>query len=282
MAEWLVELRGHEFDLKTLAVVFTTNDCLIFEEGGEFRLKSNEFDDLGGDAEVYERAKSLMVDINGITNVYEHGYRNVNPSGGIISVGADGTRKRYIHVAVSDTLRLSDSVEADGGVADVKGRTPADQAIKAARKEEVVSRVLQFFSQATNWVNLYKVLDAIREDLGGELKAVEHRGWVAANDIGRFTGTANNHTAAAGEARHGFDYGRAMANPMTLAEADEIIRTLLREWLKTKNQLAVQGPPSSGTLRAWVHELAGNHTTHHDGRGRDSQSGNSKNVSPFC
>ncbi len=232
MAEWLVELRGHEFDLKILADLFTTDGCLIFEESGEFRLKSDAFDALGSDAEVYERAKSLMVDINGIARVYEHGYRNVNPSGGIISVGADGTRKRYIHVAVSDTLRLSDSVEVAGGVAGVKGPTPADQAIKAARKEEVVSRALQFFSQAKNWVNLYKVLDAIREDLGGKLKAVEDRGWVAASEISRFTGTANNHTAAEGEARHGFDYGRAMANPMTLAEADELIRTLLREWLK--------------------------------------------------
>ena len=44
--------------------------------------------------------------------------------------------------------------------------TAADLAIKAACKEEVVSRALQFFSQAKNWVNLYKVLDAISDDLG--------------------------------------------------------------------------------------------------------------------
>jgi hypothetical protein len=92
---------------------------------------------------------------------------------------------------------------------------------------------LQFFSQAKKWVNLYKVLDAISDDLGS-LDAVKKKNWVAAGEIGRFTGTANNHTAAAGEARHGFDYRRGMSNPMTLAEAEELIRTLLRAWLKTK------------------------------------------------
>jgi hypothetical protein len=233
MAEWLVELRGHEFDLRSLANLFTTDDCLVFEEAEEFRLKAKAFDALSSDAEVFAKTKSLTVELNGIASVYTCGYRNVSLAGGIISVAADGTRKRSIFEAVTDGLRLSDSVEATGGVAGVKCPTQADLAMKAASREEVVSRALQFFSQAKNWVNLYKVLDAMCDDLGS-LDAVKKKNLVAASEIGRFTGTANNHTAAAGEARHGFDYGRGMSNPMTLAEAAELIRTLLREWLKTK------------------------------------------------
>jgi hypothetical protein len=96
MVGWLVELRGHEFDLRSLANLFTTDDCLIFEEVGEFRLKSSAFDGLGSNAEVFATARSLMVDLNGIASVYECGYRNVNLARGIISIAADGTRKRSI------------------------------------------------------------------------------------------------------------------------------------------------------------------------------------------
>jgi hypothetical protein len=128
--------------------------------------------------------------------------KNVNLAGGIISVSADGTRKRAIFEAVSDGLQLSDFVEATGGTAGVKSPTPADLAMKAAYKEEVVSRALHFLSQAKNWVNLYKVLDAMCDDLGS-LDAVKKKNWVAAGEIGRFIGTANYHTAAAGEAGGG-------------------------------------------------------------------------------
>ena len=237
MADWLVELRGHTFDLEDLANLFTTPDLLILKEGEEFLLKSTAFDALANADEVYAKAKSLMPSLNGIASVYVAGYRNVGMSGVVVSIDAGGTRKRHIYLSVdAGDFRIRGSADVAGDVVAPKGPTPADAAIGAALKEEVVSRALRFFGQTTNWVNLYKVLDAIREDLGGKLKAVEDRGWVAASEIGRFTGTANNHTAASGEARHGFDFkGGPIANPMSLNEAEELIRTLLREWLKSKN-----------------------------------------------
>jgi hypothetical protein len=199
--------------------------------------------DLSSDGEVFAKARSLIVDLNGIASVYECGYKNVNLAGGIISVSADGTRKRAIFEAVSDGLRLGDFVEATGGTAGVKSPTPAELAMKAAYKEEVVSRALHFLSQAKNWVNLYKVLDAMCDDLGS-LDAVKKKNWVAAGEIGRFIGTANYHTAAAGEARHGFDYRRGMSDPLTLAEAEVLIRSE-----KTRTAM----PPSAAAVPAeWI------------------------------
>ena len=107
-----------------------------------------------------------MPSLNGIASVYVTGYRNVGMSGGIISIDAGGTRKRYIYEAVTEEIRLKASVDVAGGVAVARGPTEADAAIKAAFTEEVLSRALQFFSLEKNWVNLYKVLDAIEEDMG--------------------------------------------------------------------------------------------------------------------
>jgi len=234
MGEWLVELRGHVFDLRDLADLFTTPDLLVVREGEEFCLKSTAFDALASEDDVYAKAKSLMPSLNGIASVYVTGYRNVGISGGIISIDAGGTRKRYIYEAVTEEIRLKASVDVAGGVAVARGPTEADAAIKAAFTEEVLSRALQFFSLEKNWVNLYKVLDAIEEDMGSA-DAVMKKGWVSASEIDRFTGTANNHNAAKGNARHGYVSKRPMKKkPMTLAEAEQLIRTLLTQWLKTK------------------------------------------------
>jgi hypothetical protein len=233
MAEWIVELRGHVFDLEALADLFPAPDCHVFAEGGDYRLKSTLFNALADDAEVYAKAKCLMPTINGLASVFHPGYRNVTLSGGIASVDADGTRKRFIHESLTETIRFKDSAEAAGGATVGKCSNPAADAVKVAFNEEIVNRALQFFCQAKSWVNLYKVLDAIRDDLGS-LDALNKKNWVAAAEISRFTGTANNHTAAEGEARHGLDYGRPMANPMTLIEAETLMRTLLQKWLTSK------------------------------------------------
>lgn len=235
MGEWLVELRGHVFDLRDLADLFTTPDLLVVQEGEEFRLKSTAFDALASEDDVYAKAKALMPSLNGIASVYVTGYRNVGISGGIISIDAGGTRKRYIYEAVTEEIRLKASVDVAGGVAVARGPTEADAAIKAAlnKEKEVVSRALQFFSLEKNWVNLYKVLDAIEEDMGSA-DPVTKKGWVSASEIDRFTGTANNHNAAKGNARHGYVSKRPMKKkPMTLAEAEQLIRTLLTQWFKS-------------------------------------------------
>ena len=99
MAVWLVELQGQTYDLEELANVFTTPDLLILREGDAFLLKSSAFDALA-DTDVYAKAKAFMPSLNGIASVYATGYRNVGMSGAVISIDADGTRRRSIYVSV--------------------------------------------------------------------------------------------------------------------------------------------------------------------------------------
>ncbi len=122
----------------------------------------------------------------------------------------------------------------NGGEVVPTGLTDADKAATAAANEKIVARALSFFSMKKNWFNLYKVLDAIRDDFDGSIEAVKAKNWVPRDEISRFTGTANNHTAARGKARHGFDFGKPVSNPMPLGEAEQLIRTILTRWLESK------------------------------------------------
>ena len=235
MQEYLIELRGHKFDLENLAKLLTADDFAVIKEGEEFRLKCTAFNSLTNEDMVFAAAKSLLPSVNGVGFIYADGFRAVELSGGVIAIDGQGTRKRYVYESVHQGLRIGQSAEVASDHATPQGPTPGDEAIKAALNEEIVGRALGFFSQVKSWVNLYKVLDAIREDVGN-LEALKARKWVASSEIDRFKGTANNHTAAEGEARHGFDYGNPMSKPMTIQEAEQLIRTLLSRWLASRKQ----------------------------------------------
>jgi len=89
------------------------------------------------------------------------------------------------------------------------------------------------------WRPLYRVLDAIEEDMGGE-KALEsmlkERKWVDGSELKRFTHTANNYQAIGDLARHGRGDWQPPDNPMTLGDAEQQISTLLKSWLEYRQQ----------------------------------------------
>jgi len=98
-----------------------------------------------------------------------------------------------------------------------------------------VALVLDLLGEPPTWPSLYKILDAIEEDLGGE-KAVEQTGWVPPRDLKRFTQNANAIENARSGGRHAktrFTSGDS-ANSMTIAEADRLMSKLVTAWLRTK------------------------------------------------
>ena len=240
MQEWFVELSGHKSDLLALTRILTAPALSVVKQDGGYFLKSTDFGLLPDDDKVYTHAKSKMDVLNGIGCVYVDGFVNVGLSGDV-KWSDDSGPHRSIFVEAKSVFRISASfgaVVVNGGEVVPTGLTDADKAATAAAKEEIVARALRFFSKEKNWFNLSKVLDAIGDDLSRDrkrwLEAVKAQNWVPRSEINRFSGTANNHTAGKGEARHGFDYGDPMPNPMTLGEAEQLIRTILAGWLQTK------------------------------------------------
>lgn len=100
--------------------------------------------------------------------------------------------------------------------------------------DETVSHVLEMVSlDATSWVGLYRILEAIESDLpkGGVLARF---GPTINSDVRRFKHTANSPTAIGIQARHGKQTSLPPANPMQLEEAQRLIRAIAVRWLQSR------------------------------------------------
>lgn len=102
-------------------------------------------------------------------------------------------------------------------------------------QDKRVRLVLTNYAKADDWHHLSNVLDSIEEAVGGE-RALKQRGWAAAGDIDRFTGTVNNAKTLGPGARHGRLGWDPPATTMNLPEAQDLIGLLLRRWIQAKSE----------------------------------------------
>jgi hypothetical protein len=81
-------------------------------------------------------------------------------------------------------------------------------------------------------VELFKVLEIIESD--GSIAAVRIAAGVSDNEIRRFKHTANHDRAIGSDARHARMKMDPPPKPMTLPEADAMICSLVREWIRRR------------------------------------------------
>lgn len=101
-----------------------------------------------------------------------------------------------------------------------------------------VQTALWVFNDERNYINLYKCYELILSDVGGRIVD-----WVEKSGIKRFSHTANSPAAIGYSlARHGRENRSPPEAPMTLADADALIRRLIVAWITDK-----ASAPSEGT-----------------------------------
>lgn len=112
---------------------------------------------------------------------------------------------------------------------------PPPPAIHAelALVDSAVARALELFSREPSWADLFKVLEVVEEDVGGE-KALERTVWASPAELKRFTATANNLNAVGLDARHARTTHQAPKSPMTLKDAERLIGQVVEAWLASK------------------------------------------------
>jgi hypothetical protein len=93
-----------------------------------------------------------------------------------------------------------------------------------------VQTALWIFNDERNYINLYKCYEVILSDVGGRVN-----GWVEKSSLKRFSHTANSPTAIGYSlARHGRENSVPPEEPVTLADADALIRRLIIAWITDK------------------------------------------------
>jgi len=96
----------------------------------------------------------------------------------------------------------------------------------------LVRQALNYWvSDHRSWINLYKILEVIESDVGGDIYA---NNWVSKSAVNRFSQTANSYGAIGNEARHANNIVPSPINPMKIKEACNLIKALLENWIDSK------------------------------------------------
>jgi hypothetical protein len=167
---------------------------------------------------------------------------------GIFENMYNGRRLHTMSTTISgnSSMRANMVVLINGEIVERTGPDPQvvqqdlEKSLKCIMHNQNIGRALNFNKNPT-WVNLYKVYELIRHDMGGKSEIVNKR-WATANEIDLFTCTAHNVQGAGLDARHAVeskinDHCRQILSnhdPMKLSNAKSLIGGLLKDWIEYK------------------------------------------------
>lgn len=227
-------LTGHNFDLITLAELFREGRPAVAVDDDGHYLSFVAPDELLDDgARLYKIASSLLRQVNGVARVLRSDFRPV----ALVGHFHDEVGRQHA-VVLAETAEararvFSPSVAVDGQQATALP-APGPGYLELAGTHPDVAEALALLGEAgpaPDWVELFKVLEIVRDNVGG-LKPLKRQGWVAASDLDAFTASANRPDISGVQARH----ARTSPKPprkrtMTLIEARQMIDGLVTAWL---------------------------------------------------
>jgi hypothetical protein len=239
VAEWRVQLEGQRLDLLDLEEQVHAHGISIIHDENTFDLRAKRFEACANAEEVQQVAQDLLPLLNGSASANIAGFQPAT-LGPVMRVADNGDRQAFFLVSGAVTLRgprVRGEIKVASGprVEPTQPATsPIDTAINCAVGDPEVHRALQLYGAlAHTWRNLYLVLEVIEGAVGGQAQLAA-KGWVTAASIGRFKGTANSFQVVGAEARHGSTIRAAPSKTMTLSDADALMATILRSWLKER------------------------------------------------
>jgi hypothetical protein len=242
---WLVGLNGDPADLDLVARSLADADVKVRREDEQYFLVLSKFGDHENESSVREEAKQIIERLSGWARVELQiskpiRFRNV--------VIRESNGKKYVVVTPEPAEARAGAVPGavtithpDGSVTNKGFSAGSGQAwMELAERDEVVGRVLGTLGAGSlDWSTLYKVIELIREDCGGEGNFVS-RPWCSRREYELFKRTANSPGAIGKDARHGVEKTEPPKKPMTLVEAQAFVRKVVRAWVLAK--LGRHGP----------------------------------------
>jgi hypothetical protein len=237
MPEWLVRLKGHEFDLEELSDHFTSTDRNVKkDEDGYYYVTSEDFNRITDSDAVHKRALELIEHMNGAATYHAGGnYRPVEFDG-LAQIDESGQPRNFVFLSgvIEGRSRITAKLTVgDQDSTDDAPQPPGEVAVlvNLADQNEKVADALRFY-QRGDWINLFKAWEIVCDDARGSHIVVKN-GWAVERDRNRFTGTAQSRGELGDEARHASERYKAPKDPMTLNEARAFVRSVIRAWVGT-------------------------------------------------
>jgi len=241
MPEWLVKLKGEEVDLKAIEELLHSEWVNVTKESDGYYLKSMDFDGIAAVDEIRERARDILRRASAAERI-RCGSSLPLEIEDVLRVEQNGSRHPFSSFSFLHTFNVRvPHAPVNEGEASAFALW-----VKVAAVDARVDKALRILiTRDTNWVNLYHILDVIIGDAGSE---IWRQGWEAEGEIRRFKHTANSETTLGDEARHGTETTEPPPRPMSLGEADLLIRRILGKWLTWKSAHLAEGVPSPDGL----------------------------------
>lgn len=231
-ARFRVELTGEPTVLEAVAPHLQASQVRLEKDGETIFLTSSTFDAMTSRDAVFAEAERMVPSIKAAISLAGLRLRGQVAAHRVEEQTPDGPRSTTYAKVGSAALILTGlppTILINGKPPPPPPPIPVEIALRDPR----VALAFELFAREPNWYDLYKVLDVIEEDVGGE-KVLERKGWAPASELKRFTATANNLTALGFEARHARAAWQPPKTPMTLEDAVDLMRRVLNSWLATK------------------------------------------------
>jgi hypothetical protein len=251
--DWLVRLGGDEWSLQGLCEALPKEPRVWKDDDGHYYLSSAALSACADSEGAWDLAELTVAGINDVATVLDRGHHWVGMQA-IVHVGDDGSRhvyerasaatKRIWAAQMARRSRLSTTVTR----AHPPGHSRLGRLYLVLEKQgdrSDLARALKAWRSriGRDWGLLYHVYEIIKHNVSGgtddykALQAVTPPGmtWPELDDeLRRFRGTANDPAHAGPDARHGRPEPKPISDPMSLKEAEDLIRRLLETWIDTK------------------------------------------------
>jgi hypothetical protein len=236
---WRVQISGEKADLDALSKSFKDDDLCVIAEDDKYFLESTRLEIASAADEVLKIAGDILSVLSGVARLAYRARVPLSP-GHVLRIHTDG--RRDVFIQVSDALHIRGVLGnvtltySDGTCVTIETHDPSRDWVRAAEKDEAVSKALRLFgSDAEDWVGLYRLFEVIEQDVGGIMQIVA-TGWATEDSIRRFKHTANSPAVTGDLARHGREKTQPPKKPMDLSEASALIEVILHSWLRAKGE----------------------------------------------
>jgi hypothetical protein len=242
---WRVRIEGWQTDLEHLARYCSSLPRRIFEDGKEraFFYESDSFAALATSEDVLAVANQELAVLSGVLALVRGSSVRLTASSAYRR-NEKGGEDIFLHIQETVSLRVEEGdvsvtlTDAQGNVVTSSAEVPSRTAVIAAlgMSDEAVGKALRLFAATDfrTWTGLYRLLEVIIGDVGGEAKLTAQQ-WGAAGDLKRFKHSANSVTVGGDTSRHGAEGTTPPSRPMSLEEATAYVQYVFTAWLASKS-----------------------------------------------
>ena len=235
--KWFIELLGNETDLIGLEASLRSEATTIVREERKFFLTLS---DVPVDADAHaamNRAKGILELINGAAQLALDTQEPLRVGSAFRQ--CEDRRDYFVfpepaEIRITGVAPTISVTRSDGTVEVFEPANPVRDWTRRGETDEAAAKVLRLFGTGRlDWVNLCRILEIVRDDIGG-LKEIVERGWATKASLELMERTANSPGAVGLEARHGVERTEPPRRPMLLADARNMIRSISIAWLDRK------------------------------------------------